>query len=71
MASQGGRHGYISEELQQAAKKAESPIVSELLVSARKGYTLEVCRLLQEGGGAQRAAITDKVGCWADCHLEY
>ena len=56
----GGRKGHISEELQLQAKKAESPVVSEILFSARKGYTTEVLRLLQEGG-PEKASVTDKV----------
>lgn len=56
----GGRRGQISEELQLQAKQKVSPVVSQLLVSARKGFTEEVTRLLQEGGHSD-AAITDKV----------
>ena len=56
-----GRKGYIPEELQLQAKKSDrSPVVSEILVSARKGYTAEVLRELREGG-AKRAAAVDKV----------
>ena len=56
-----GRKGYIPEELQLQAKKNDrSPVVSEILVSARKGYTAEVTRELREGG-PKRAAVVDKV----------
>ena len=54
------RKGRISEELQQQAKKAESPVASEFLVAARKGFTQHVLQSLTEGGSAQ-AAVTDKV----------
>ncbi len=55
------RRGHIPDELQRQARKVESPVVSELLVSARKGYTAEVERLLQGGGSA---GMVDKVsGC--------
>lgn len=56
----GGRRGQISEELQLQAKQKVSPVVRQLLVSARKGFTEEVTRLLQEGGHSD-AVITDKV----------
>ncbi len=56
----GMRKGHISEDLQQQARKAESPVVNELLVSARKGYTAEVERLLQLQEG-RAAALVDKV----------
>jgi len=58
---EGGWKGHISEELQQQAKQRASPVVSQLLVSARKGFTEDVVRLLQEGG-TSNAAIVDKVG---------
>ena len=54
------RKGHISEELQQQAKKAVSPIISELLVAARKGFTQHVLQSLTEGGSAKAAAV-DKV----------
>ena len=57
---EGGWKGHISEELQQQAKQRASPVVSQLLVSARKGFTEDVVRLLQEGG-TSNAAIVDKV----------
>ena len=59
----GGRKGHIPESVQLQARKAESPVVNELLVSARKGYTAEVMRLLQKQreGGATTAVIADKV----------
>lgn len=56
----GGRRGQISEELQLQAKQKVSPVVSQLLVSARKGFTEEVTRLLEEGGHSD-ATLTDKV----------
>ena len=57
------RKGHISEELHQQAKKAASPVISELLVAARKGFTQHVLQTLtdQEGGSAKAAAIVDKV----------
>ena len=58
----GTKSGAIPENIQLQARKVDSPVVSELLVSARKGYTDVVLRLLQ-GGGAQVAAVTDKVSC--------
>lgn len=54
------RKGRISEELQQQAKKAESPVISEFLVAARKGFTQHVLQTLTEGGSA-KAAVVDKV----------
>ena len=58
----GGRRkgGIIPEDIQAQARKVDSPMVNELLVSARKGYTDAVLRLLREGG-AQRAVVCDKV----------
>ena len=56
----GGRRGRISEELQLQAKQKVSPVVNQLLVSARKGFTEEVKRLLEEGGHSD-ATLTDKV----------
>ena len=52
--------GHISEELQLQAKKAESPVISEFLVAARKGLTQHVLQSLEEGGSAKAATI-DKV----------
>lgn len=61
------RKGHISEELQQQAKKAVSPVISEFLVAARKGFTQHVLQTLTEGGSA-KAAVVDKVVntylCW-------
>ena len=54
------RKGRISEELQQQAKKIESPVANEFLVAARKGFTQHVLQSLTEGGPAQ-AATADKV----------
>lgn len=54
------RKGRIPEELQQQAKKAESPVINEFLVAARKGFTQHVVQLLTEGGSA-KAATVDKV----------
>ena len=68
-SEQGGRKGHISEELQLQAKKSEkSPVVSELFVSARKGYTAEVLRELREGG-PERATAVDKVSLHAQTHV--
>ena len=54
------RKGRIPEELQQQAKKAESPVINEFLVAARKGFTQHVVQSLTEGGSA-KAATVDKV----------
>lgn len=54
------RKGHISQELQQQARKVESPVISEFLVAARKGFTQHVIQSLVEGGSA-KAAVIDKV----------
>ena len=54
-----GRGGRITREVQQQARQRESPVVSELLVAARKGHTEQVVRLLQQD--PDKAAVTDKV----------
>ena len=51
--------GRISQEVQQQARQRESPVVSELLVAARKGLTERVTQLLREEPG--NASVTDKV----------
>lgn len=64
------RKGHISEELQQQAKKAVSPVISEFLVAARKGFTQHVLQTLTEGGSA-KAAIVDKVIITYLCRLPH
>ena len=51
--------GRIPEEVQEQARQKESPVVSELLVAARKGLTERVVQLLLQD--TSNAAITDKV----------
>ena len=51
--------GRISEEVQQQARQKESPVVSELLVAARRGLTERVVQLMRED--PNNAALTDKV----------
>lgn len=58
--------GRIPDDVQQQARQKESPVVSELLVAARKGLTERVVQLLQED--SSNAAVTDKV-CRARNHL--
>ena len=50
-----------SRHVQDAQKGSVSPLTSELLIAARKGYSKEVKRILTEGGGSVAAATTDKV----------
>ena len=61
------RKGRIPEELQQQAKKAESPIVSEFLVAARKGFTQHVIQSLTEGGSAKAAVIDKVISTYIQC----
>ena len=51
--------GRIPEEVQQQARQKESPVLSELLVAARKGLTERVVQLLHQD--PSNAAVTDKV----------
>ena len=53
--------GYIPEEVHEQANKIGSPVLSELLIAARKGITQQVVAGLAKGGGAQSAAILDRV----------
>ena len=54
--TEGGRIPY---DIQQQARQKESPVISKLLVAARKGYTEQVLQLLHED--KKQAAIIDKV----------
>ena len=62
------RKGRITEELQQQARKTESPVVSEFLVAARKGFTQHVIQSLRAEGGSGKAAVIDKVGLYIGRH---
>ena len=42
------------------AKKLSSPVVSDFLIAARRGFTEQVLQALKEGGSA-KASTTDKV----------
>lgn len=53
------RGGRITKDVQQQARQRESPVVSELLVAARKGFTEQVIQLLRQD--PDKAAVTDKV----------
>ena len=55
------RGGRIPQEVQEQARQKDSPVVSELLVAARKGRTELVMQLLQQD--PDKADVTDKV-CW-------
>ena len=62
--SKATRKGFISEDLHRQAKKADSPVVNEILIAARKGFTQNVLEVLKrKEGGAEHATVTDKVGC--------
>ena len=63
------RKGRITEELQQQARKTESPVVSEFLVAARKGFTQHVIQSLRAEGGSGKAAVIDKVGLYGETPL--
>lgn len=53
------RGDRITQDIQQQARQKESPVISELLVAAKKGHTEQVIRLLQQD--PDKAAVTDKV----------
>ena len=53
------RGGRIPQDVQQQAREKESPVVSELLLAARKGRSEQVMELLRQGLG--QAAVVDKV----------
>ena len=57
--SEGKKGGRIPEEVQRQARQQDSPVVSELLVAARRGQTEQVVRLLQQD--PDKASVTDKV----------
>lgn len=60
--SKATRKGHISEDLHRQAKKADSPVVNEILIAARKGFTRHVLEVLgRKEGGAGYATVTDKV----------
>lgn len=59
VAGRKARGGRIPQDVQQQAKLKESPVVSELLVAARKGLNEQVVLLLQQNPDG--AAVTDKV----------
>lgn len=53
------RGDRITQDMQQQARQKESPVISELLVAAKKGHTEQVIELLQQD--PDKTAITDKV----------
>lgn len=55
------KSGSISALIQKEAKKISSPVLSDLLIAARRGFTEQVLQTLKEGGSA-KACSTDKVG---------
>jgi glycerol-3-phosphate responsive antiterminator len=60
----GLKKGNISQVIQQQARKISSPVVSDFLIAARRGFTDQVIQAIKEGGSA-RASSTDKViGLW-------
>ena len=59
VAGRKAKGGRIPQDVQQQARQKESPVVSELLVAARKGLTERVVQLLHQNPDG--AAITDKV----------
>ena len=59
-SQQSVKGGLISESIQQQAKKLSSPVVSDFLIAARRGFTEQVLQALKEGGSA-KASTADKV----------
>lgn len=59
------RGDRITQDIQQQARQKESPVISELLLAAKKGHTEQVIKLLQQDPG--KAVVTDKVWCEAQC----
>ena len=55
------KRGSITEEIQKEARKVASPVVSDFLIAARRGFTEQVLLGLKEGGSA-KALSQDKVG---------
>lgn len=55
------KRGTISALIQKEAKKISSPVMSDFLIAARRGFTEQVLQALKEGGSA-KACSTDKVG---------
>lgn len=53
------RGDRITQDLQQQARQKDSPVISELLLAAKKGHTEQVVEFLQRD--PDKAAITDKV----------
>ena len=67
-AGGGGRRaqgGHIPQEVQKQARQKDSPVVSEVLVEARKGCTELVVQLLQQD--PDKAAVTDRVCSCSVC----
>lgn len=54
------KRGNISEVIQKQAKKISSPLVSDFLIAARRGFTGQVLQCLKEGGSG-KSSSTDKV----------
>ena len=54
------KRGNISEVIQKQAKKISSPVISDFLIAARRGFTGQVLQGLKEGGSG-KASSTDKV----------
>ena len=52
--------GTISDIIQKEAKKISSPVMSDFLIAARRGFTEQVLQGLKEGGSG-KALSTDKV----------
>lgn len=53
------RGDRITQDIQQQARQKESPVISELLLAAKKGHTEQVIKLLQQD--PDKAGVTDKV----------
>ena len=58
------RAGRIPQDVQQQAREKESPVVSELLLAARRGRSEQVADLLRQS--PSQAAVVDKV-----CYFQY
>lgn len=52
--------GTISDIIQKEAKKISSPVISDFLIAARRGFKEQVLQGLKEGG-SRKACSTDKV----------
>lgn len=55
------KRGAIAETIQRQAQKISSPIMSDFLIAARRGFTDQILQALKEGGSA-KANLSDKVG---------